>query len=81
MQQNKKKREPRKSERLKVKADASTRLAYTEFCGRLQHLIIETRLIGERFASVMGACDFVRYGLPFVFVQRKIPSPFHSTLS
>jgi hypothetical protein len=35
---------------------ASTRLVYTGLCGELEHLKIETRLIDERFASVMGEC-------------------------
>ena len=42
-------------ERLKTKAEVSTRLAYTVLLG-LQHQKIETRLIDERFASVMGEC-------------------------
>jgi hypothetical protein len=29
---------------------------YTGFCGGLEHLKIETRLIDERFPSVMGEC-------------------------
>ena len=41
-------------ERLKAKAERSTRLAYTGLRGGLEHLKIETRLIYERFASVMG---------------------------
>jgi hypothetical protein len=40
--------------RLKTKAEVSTRLAYTGLCGGLEHLKIETRLIDERFASVMS---------------------------
>ncbi len=43
-------------ERLKVKAEESTRLVYTGFRGGLTHLKIETRLIDERLASVMGEC-------------------------
>ena len=35
---------------------SSTRLAYTGFLGGLEHVKIETRLIDERFASVMGEC-------------------------
>ena len=44
-------------ERLKAKADGSTRLTYTGLSGELGHLKIETRLIDERFASVMGECE------------------------
>ena len=42
------------NERLKAKAEGSTRLAYTGLCGGLEHLKIETRLRGERFESVKG---------------------------
>ena len=48
--------ECRCDERLKAKAEGSTRLAYTGLRGGLEHLKIETRLIDERFASVMGEC-------------------------
>jgi hypothetical protein len=41
------------------KAEGSTRLAYTGLHGGLEHLKIETRLIDERFASVMGECVIV----------------------
>ena len=44
------------SERLKVKTEGSTRLTYTGLCGQLEHLKIETRLIGEIFECVMGEC-------------------------
>jgi hypothetical protein len=43
-------------ERLKAKAEGATRLAYTGLHGGLEHLKIETRLIDEIFASVMGEC-------------------------
>ncbi len=43
-------------ERLKSKAEGSTRLAYTGLRGGLEHLKIETRLIDKRFAGVMGEC-------------------------
>ena len=46
-------------ERLKDKGEGSTRhtrLVYTELCGELEHLKIETGLIDERFESVMGEC-------------------------
>ena len=46
--------EYRCDERLKAKAEGSTRLEYTGFRGGLEHLKIETRLIDERFESVMG---------------------------
>jgi hypothetical protein len=40
---------------IKSKVKGSTRLGYTGLCGGLEHLTeIETRLIRERFASVMG---------------------------
>jgi hypothetical protein len=48
--------ECRCDERLKTKAEGSTRLSYTGLCGGLEHLKIETSLIDERFASVMGEC-------------------------
>ena len=41
-------------ERLKVKVEGSTLLTYTGLCGGLVHLRIETRLINEGVASVMG---------------------------
>jgi len=44
-------------ERLKTKAEGSTRLTYTGLRGGLERLKIETRLIHEMFASVMGECD------------------------
>ena len=37
------------NERLKAKTDGSAHLTYTGFCGELEHLKIETRLIGESF--------------------------------
>ena len=43
-------------ERLKTKSEESTRLVYTGFLGELEHLKIETRLINEKFESVMGEC-------------------------
>ncbi len=44
---------------MKVKGERSTHLPYTVFHGGLEHLNIETRLIDERFASVMGECVIV----------------------
>jgi hypothetical protein len=43
-------------ERLKTKAEESTRLAYTGLLGELKHRKIKTRLIDEQFVSVMGEC-------------------------
>ena len=48
--------EYRCDERLKDKAEESTRLTYTGLLGGREHLKIETRVIDERFASVMGEC-------------------------
>ena len=39
-----------------TKTKEFTRLVYTGLIGGLEHLKIETRLINERFASVMGEC-------------------------
>ena len=47
-------------ERLKAKAERYTRLAYTGSRGELEHLKIETRLIDEKFASVMGQYVFLK---------------------
>ena len=46
--------EYRCDERLKDKDEEATRLAYTGLNGGLEHLKIETRLIDEKFTSVMG---------------------------
>ena len=44
-------------ERLNAKVEGSTRLIYTGLSEGLEHLkIIKTRLIIERFTSVMGEC-------------------------
>ena len=48
--------EYRCDERLKAKSEGSTRVGYTGLRGGLEHLKIETRLIDERFPSVMGGC-------------------------
>ena len=45
--------ENRCDERLKTKAEESTRLPYTGLLGELEHLKIKTRLIDEMFTSVM----------------------------
>jgi hypothetical protein len=42
--------------RLKTKVEESTRLSDTRLFGELEHLKIKTRLIDEKFASVMGEC-------------------------
>ena len=47
-------------ERLKTKAEESTCLVYTGLLGELEHLQIETRLIDEMFASVMGEYVFLK---------------------
>ena len=52
--------EYRCDERLKDKPERSTRLTYTGLSGGLEHLKIETRLIDERFASVMGECVILK---------------------
>ena len=38
------------------KDEKSTRLVYTGLIRELEHLKIKTRLINERFVSVMGEC-------------------------
>ena len=52
--------ECRCDERLKSKAEESTCLTYTGLFGELEHLKIETRLIDEMFASVMGEYVFLK---------------------
>jgi hypothetical protein len=52
--------ECRCDERLKTKAEESTRLAYTGFLGELEHLKIKTRLIDEMFPSVMVEYVFLK---------------------
>ena len=42
------------NERLKSKTDGSMYLTYTRLSGELEHLKIETKLIGESFECVMG---------------------------
>ena len=44
----------RYNERLKAKTDGSKCLGYTGFPGDVEHLTIETKLIGESFEFVMG---------------------------
>jgi hypothetical protein len=48
--------ECRCDERLKGKSGGSTRLTYPGFREGLEHLKIETKLINERFPSVMDEC-------------------------
>ena len=44
-------------------------------CGGLEHLKIETRLIDERFESVMGECDLEDIGVPSTLrVIRSVPA-------
>jgi hypothetical protein len=52
--------ECRCDERLKTKAEESTRLVYTGLLGELEHLKIETRLMDEMFTSVMGEYVFLK---------------------
>jgi hypothetical protein len=59
--------ECRCDERLKATGEGSTRLGYTGLCGGLEHLKIETRLINERFVSVMGECDLQVIGVSSIF--------------
>ncbi len=47
-------------ERLKAKAKGVTRFTYTGLLGGLEHLKIETRLIDEKFANVMGEYVFLK---------------------
>jgi hypothetical protein len=49
--------ECRYDERLKTKAEESTRLAYTGLLVELEHLKIETTLVDEMFVIVM--CEYV----------------------
>ena len=44
-------------ERLQPNTKEFTRLGYTELVLELEHLKIETRLITEMFANVMGECE------------------------
>ena len=52
--------ECRYDERLQTKTKEFTHLTYTGLIGGLEHLKIETRLINEMFASVMGECVFLK---------------------
>jgi hypothetical protein len=44
-------------ERLQPNTKEFTRLVYTELVLELEHLKIETRLITEMFANVIGECE------------------------
>ena len=48
-------------EKLKTKTEGSLHLTYTGLLGGLEHLKIETRLINERFVSVMGECVTLKW--------------------
>jgi hypothetical protein len=52
--------ECRCDERLKTKAEESTLLSDTWLFGELDHLKMKTRLIDEKFASLMGECVILR---------------------
>ena len=45
-----------KDYKLKLRSLSARRLTYTGLVLELEHLKIETRLINERFANVMGEC-------------------------
>jgi hypothetical protein len=47
-------------ESLKIKAEESTRLTCTGLLGELEYLKIKTRLIDEKFASVIGEYVFFK---------------------
>ncbi len=52
--------ECRCDERLKIKAEESTHLAYTGLIVELEHLKIKTTLIVEMFVSVMGEYVYLK---------------------
>ena len=52
--------EYRCDERLTTKAEESTLLTYTGFFEEQKHLKIKMRLRDEKFARVMGECEFVK---------------------
>jgi hypothetical protein len=53
--------ECRYDERLKTKDEECTSLTYTGLRGGLEHLKIETTLIDEMFAGVMGEYVFLKW--------------------
>jgi hypothetical protein len=73
--------ECRCDERLKDKDERSTLLENTGLYGGLEHLNIETRLINERFASVMGDFDRKQVFFSFLLVPffLFVPSSFSRT--
>jgi hypothetical protein len=52
--------ECRCDERLNTKVEESTLLTHTGLYGELEHLKIKTRLIDEKFVSVMGEYVFLK---------------------
>jgi hypothetical protein len=64
------KHECRCDERRKAKAERPTRLGYTVLRGELEHLKIKTRLIDEKFASVMGECVQVNPSAEIFFFEK-----------
>jgi hypothetical protein len=52
--------EYRCDERLKTKAEESTRLTFIGLIGELEHLKIKIWLKDEKFESVVGECEFVK---------------------
>ena len=52
--------EGRCDERLKTRVEECTCLTYTGFLGEVEHLKIKTRLIDEKFVSVMGEYVFLK---------------------
>jgi hypothetical protein len=67
--------ECRCDERLKPQGEGSTRLSWTGFRGGLEHLKIETRLIDERFPSVMGECEIVTVKVSRLYLQLYVKLP------
>ena len=66
--------ECRCDERLKTRDEGSTRLVYTGLCGGLERLKIETRLVDESFAGVMG--NFLtNLGIWFGFIDDHLYVP------
>jgi hypothetical protein len=53
--------ECRCDERLKTKDEESTRISDTGLFRELEHLKIQTRLIDEKFPSLMGECVIFCY--------------------
>jgi hypothetical protein len=53
------KKNPQKNNKIKPTTEGSTHLTYTGLWGGLQHLKTETKLMDERFVSMMGECENV----------------------